>query len=229
MARTGLEEFREVIADFRGVTTWAVKGAVVAPLADLVLQVGAPWPPGVPVITSIVELLTLICVFHFWFGRSHKQLTRRMVVFLVLMCVSFFAHLYLLDAYTFVSPATSKRYAKGFVVRPDVQALIPDEFKTPEEVLSGSEYKAEDVWTAGSITAARLTLLAVWLTMFASLSAFIGTFVMAQRRRTVRTPPRRRASKKKQAAAAAPELESQPAPQPAPGATVPPAQPGRTE
>src|SRR5262245_10317250 len=106
MARTGLEEFREVIADFKSLTSWTVKGAVVAPFADLVLRVGAPWPDGVPVITSVLELITLICVFHFWFGKSHKQLTKLIKVFLVIMCVSFFGYLYLLDTYTFVSPVS---------------------------------------------------------------------------------------------------------------------------
>jgi uncharacterized surface protein with fasciclin (FAS1) repeats len=198
MARTGLEEFREVIGDFKSLTSWTVKGAVVAPLADLVLRVGAPWPDGVPVITSVLELITLICVFHFWFGKSHKQLTRLMKVFLVIVCVSFFGYLYLLDTYTFVSPASSKRYAKGFIELPNVKRLIPAEFKTADEVLRNSEYKEEEVWTAGSITAARLVLLAVWLTLFASLSVLIATFIMAQRRKTVKAPRRRRRMKKKE-------------------------------
>ena len=197
MARTGLEEFREVIADFKSLTSWTVKGAVVAPLVDLVLRVGAPWPDGVPVITSVLELITLICVFHFWFGKSHKQLTKLIKVFLIIVCVSFFGHLYLLSTYTFVSPASSKRYAKGFILMPHVKRLIPTEFKTADEVLQNSEYKEEEVWTAGSITAARLTLLAVWLTMFASLSALIATFIMAQRRKTVKAPRRRRTRKTK--------------------------------
>jgi hypothetical protein len=204
MAKSGLEEFREVLADFKSVTAWTAKVAVAAPFADFVLQVGAPWPPGVPVITSIVELITLICVFHFWFGKSHKQLTRMMGIFLVVLCVSFFGHLYLLDTYTFVNPASSKRYAKGFVVLPNVQLLIPGEFKSPEEVLSKSEYKEEDVWTAGSITAARLTLLAVWLTLFASLSGLIGTFIMAQRRKIVKAPAGRRRPKNKPPVPASP-------------------------
>jgi hypothetical protein len=204
MAKSGLEEFREVLADFKSLTALGAKAAVAAPLADFVLQVGAPWPTGVPLITSIVELITLIYVFHFWFGKSHKQLTMKLRIFLVILCVSFFGHLYLLDTYTFVNPASSKRYAKGFVVLPSVQQLIPGEFKSPEEVLSKSEYKEEDVWTAGSITAARLTLLAVWLMMFASLSGLIGTFIMAQRRKIVKAPARRRGPKKKPAVPVSP-------------------------
>jgi len=186
MAKSGLEEFREVITDVRGITSWAVNGAVVAPLADLVLHLGAPWPTGVPIITSLVELISLICVFHFWVRKSLKKLTRRMVIALAALLISFFGYLYLFDTYTFVNPATSKRYAKGFRVRPEIQALIPDQIKSPEEALSGLEYREEEVWTIGSITAVRLTLLAAWVLMFGSLSVFIGTFVMAQRRRVVR-------------------------------------------
>jgi uncharacterized surface protein with fasciclin (FAS1) repeats len=204
MARTGLEEFREVVTDFKSLTSWTVNGAVVAPLADFALHVGAPWPDGVPVITSVLELITLICVFHFWFGKSHKQLTKLIIVSLITVCVSFFSYLYLVDTYTFRNPATSKRYAKGFVVRPNVQRLIPAEFKTPEEVLHNSEYKEEEVWTAGSITAVRLVLLAVWLMMFGSLSALIATFIMAQRRKTIKAPPPRRRTKKKQTVPASP-------------------------
>ena len=204
MARTGLEEFREVIADFKSLTSLTVKGAVVAPLADFALHIGAPWPDGVPVITSVLELITLICVFHFWFGKSHKQLTKLIKLFLIIVCVSFFGYLYLSDTYTFRNPASSKRYAKGFIVLPNVQQLIPTEFKTPEEVLQNSEYKEEEVWTAGSITAVRLTLLAVWLTMFGSLSALIATFIMAQRRKTVNAPRRRSRTKKNQTVPANP-------------------------
>jgi hypothetical protein len=186
MAKSGLEEFREVITDVKNLSSWGVKSAVAAPLADFVLRVGAPWPTGVPIITSIVELISLICVFQLWSRKTQKQLTRRMAISLTVLIISFFSYLYLFGSYTFINPATSRRYAKGFVIRPDIQSLIPKEFSSPAEALSGSEYKEEEVWTASSITAARLTLLAAWLFVFGSLSVFLGTFVIAQRRRTVR-------------------------------------------
>jgi hypothetical protein len=186
MPGSGLEEFREVISDVRSITSWAVGGAVAAPLADLVLHIGAPWPPGVPLITSLVELASLICVFHFWVGLAQRRLTTRILVALVAVLISSLAYLYLFDTYTFVNPATSKRYAKGFVVRPDIEAMLHRELSSPEEALAGLEYREEEVWTAGSITAARLTLLATWLLAFGSLSTFLGTFVIAQRRRRVR-------------------------------------------
>lgn len=186
MAKTGLDEFRDVVTDYKGVLSWVVNGAIAAPLADFVLHLGAPWPSGVPVITSVVELIILIGIFHFWRGKSQKLLTRRMVVALVFLALSFAGYLYFFSSYTFVNPATSKRYAKGFVVRPDIQTMIPNPIKSADAALVGAEYKEEDVWTSQSLTAARLALLATWLLLFGSLSAFIGTFVLAQRKRKSR-------------------------------------------
>jgi hypothetical protein len=186
MANTGLDEFRAVITDYKAVQSWAVNGAVVAPLADFILHIGAPWPTGVPIITSVVELIVVISIFHFWSRKSQKFLTRLMIAALIVLLVSFFGYLYLFDSYSFVNPATSKRYAKGFVVRPEVQALIPHRISSPEAALIGSEYKEEEVWTANSLTASRLSLLATWLLLFGSLSCLIGTFVLAQRKRKIR-------------------------------------------
>jgi hypothetical protein len=188
MAKTGLEEFREIITDIRSLTSWAVNTAVVAPLADFILKIGAPWPVGVPIITSLVELITFIGIFQFWSRKSQKFSSRVLIISFFILVLSFFSYLYLFDSYTFVNPATQKRYTKGFLVKPEIQEMIPDYFKNPDQALAGSEYKEEEIWEPNSITAARLVLLLNWLILFISLSIFIGTFVMAQRRKRVRTP-----------------------------------------
>lgn len=186
MPRTGLDEFRDVITDYKTTISWVVKGAITAPLADFVLHIGAPWPAGVPIITSVTELIILISIFHFWRGKSQKVFKRLMIGALIVLVISFAAYLYLFDSYTFVNPAKSKRYAKGFVVRDEIQNLIPRQIESVDAALRGAEYEAGSVFTESSLTAARLALLASWLVLFASLSAFIGTFVLAQRRRRVR-------------------------------------------
>ncbi len=186
MPPNGLEEFREVLSDVKSITTWAIGGTVVAPLADLVLHVGAPWPNGVPVVTSLVELASMICVFHFWRSKNQKQLKTRLVITLLVLFVSLFGYLFLIDSYTFVNPATSRRFAKGFCVLPEIETMIPTQIANPEAALAGNEYREEEVWTAGSITGVRIVLLMTWLLVFSSLAAFIGTFVIAQRRRRPR-------------------------------------------
>ena len=179
---SGLEEFRAVIADYKSIGPWAMGGTVFVPLVDYVLRLGPPWPEGVAIITSIVELLVLIVVFHFGFGSGYKRVSRRMMVSLVLLVVSFGAYLYFNSSFTFTAGASADKFVKGFVLRPDVVPLITSDF-TVDDALRSSEYRPEAVWTENSITAMRLILLSVWLVSFVLLSMTIASFVIYQRRR----------------------------------------------
>jgi hypothetical protein len=181
-SRSGLDEFRAVIADYKSIGPWVMGGTVLVPLVDYVLRLGPPWPEGVVIITSVVELLVLISVFHFWFGSGYKRVSRRMVFSFVLLVVSFGAYLYFNSSYTFTVGTSTDKYVKGFVLRPDVAPLIAPDF-TPDDALSSAEYRPEAVWTAGSITAVRLVLLSLWLTSFVLLSTAIASFVIYHRRR----------------------------------------------
>lgn len=182
---SGLQEFKDVLADFKSITSYAVTGTIAAPLADFALNLGPPSPAGVQLLTSVVELVTLISVFHFWFGASQKRLKRRITALLIVLCLSFFGYMILSGYVTFTNPSDSKRYAKGLVVRADVRELIPEPFKDADDALQNYEYEPSRIWETWSITAANVLLLVNWIVLFASLSAFIGTFVISQRHRTV--------------------------------------------
>jgi hypothetical protein len=67
----------------------------------------------VPVITSIAQLLTLIFIFHFWFRKTNKQLNRRMVIALLVLCITFFSYLYLSTFYIVDDPDTKQRFVWG--------------------------------------------------------------------------------------------------------------------
>jgi hypothetical protein len=185
--KSGLAEFKEVISDFRSLTSWAVGSAVAAPLADLALKLGPPWPTGVPIITALAELLALICIFHYWFSAGLKTHRRRMLITLLVLCLSFITYFALFSEFTYAPSALDERQVKGFVLRADVAPVINDQFTT-DDALEGAEYKADQVWKAWSITVMRLTILVTWLVLFVSLGVFIGTFIIAQRRRTIKIP-----------------------------------------
>jgi hypothetical protein len=182
--RSGLDEFRAVIADYRSIGPWAIGGTVFVPLVDYILRLGPPWPEGIAGITSVTELLVLMCVFHFGFRSGYKRVSRRMIVSLVVLTVCFGAYLYLNSYFTYTAGATGEKFVKGFIVRPDVAPLINSDF-TPDDALAGSEYRAESVWTGDSITAMRLLLLLLWLTSFCSLATAIASFIIYHRRRPV--------------------------------------------
>jgi hypothetical protein len=185
MAQSGIAEFKEVLTDFRSLTSWSIGGAVAAPLADLALKLGPPWPPGAFLISSLAEILTLIYIFHFWFRANHKQLGKRMRASVITLLLSALTYLVLFDLFTFQSPSSNQRYTKGFVPKPDKKMLL-DAGRSEDEVLRGSEYNPNQVWKSWSITAVHLSLLGAWTVIFISLSIVVGSFVISQRRKRIR-------------------------------------------
>jgi hypothetical protein len=180
---TSLDDFRQALIDYRNISAWAMGGAVAVPLVDYVARLGPPWPwaAGVPIITSIVELLTLILVFHFCSRSRRKAVSRRLVLMLVLLLVGFGTYLYVNSSFTFSSPVDGDKHVKGFALKPDVAPLITAEY-SEDDALKGVEYRPEEVWTASSISLVRLSLLFLWLLSFACLSGIIASFVLFHRR-----------------------------------------------
>lgn len=185
---TGLEEFNQVISDFRSISSLAVKGAVAAPFADVVLRqfnigLAPPWPTGVLVITSVAELLALICIFHYWRTKSKKSFNRRMLAALIIMIIGFSGYCYLLGTFTRTHPKTKQSIVLGFEPVNDSLRTAFREGYTADEALEENEYNPATIWSARSINGTRASLLLAWLLTFIALSTFIGAFVIAQRRR----------------------------------------------
>jgi hypothetical protein len=189
VARNGLEEFKEVMADFRSLTSLATKGAVAVPFADLVLRqfdtgISPPWPPGILIITSIAELLTLIFVFNFFFKSTRKALNKLMLALITVLCLSFVGYLYLFSTYTEKHPKTKQAVILGYEpVNNDIKQAFAEGY-TVNQMLEENEFAPEKIWTQNSITIIRIVILLVWLVVFVSFSSFVASFVMLQRRPT---------------------------------------------
>ena len=185
MPKTGLEEFKEVMSDFKNISSYAVGGTAAAPLAvSLATKLGPPWPPGLSLITSLTELVVMMSIFHFWFDESLEQMSKKISLALILIIISLFSYLFLMNTFVFEYPTTKNKEARGFILNENIKKLAQDpEFDTAEKLLEGYEYDANKIWKPWSITIINLTLMAFWLTFFVSLSIFIGTFVMYQRRK----------------------------------------------
>lgn len=190
MPRTGLDEFREVVTDFRSFLSWTLNVAIVAPIADFVIKLGPTWPSGLPIITTLVEVIVLMLLFHFFARKAQRRISRVMYGVLCALVFAFPAYLVIRETYTFESAVTKNRDAKGFVLRPEVATLIPASVTDADDALVKAEYEPKSVWTPGSITAVKMTLLGLWLVTFASLVASLASFVLLQRKRHVAPLPR---------------------------------------
>ncbi|KYF81996.1 hypothetical protein BE11_21160 [Sorangium cellulosum] len=180
--KSGMGSLRELLVDVKTLSGWAAKGIIAAPLVDVLLGFGPPWPRQLPVITSCAELLTLLLVLSYLGGRSAKALTGSMSKFAAVTGFCFIAYAVLSSQLIFTAP-TGERFSSGLSLRPDIAPLITASY-TPTEALRDGGWDPEAVWTRGSITAARTAMILVWISMFCSFVACLGIFAL--RGKTVR-------------------------------------------
>jgi hypothetical protein len=144
----GLEEFKAVVTDFSSVASNAAKLAVIFPLADLVLQIGPPFPRATPFITSLVMLFVLMLCFHFGFGKPRKKLNRLLILSFLLLSIN--SILYFTLYSTFVDETTCgaektirqvKGYALNSASNTEIKAQIEAEERKDSMYTGGSGKK----------------------------------------------------------------------------------------
>jgi len=189
----GLREFWETLTDVQNVGSWMVKGALVVPLIDLITSIGPPWPPGVDLITPVVEVVALIYIFEYWRPKSKAEAfyRRRMRITLIITVFCLFLYVLLLAFLSFSPPWSRNRFAKGFVLTPAAEIGVNSGI-SPDTILGQNNWDPSTVWTSPSIHVTEVAFLLMWLFFFVGLSLYVGTFVMAHRRResSSRPPPR---------------------------------------
>jgi hypothetical protein len=182
---TGLDQFREVLKDFRRLGPLALKAAVAIPFLDAWTRLGPPPATSLSIATPMAEFLALIWVFHFCYQLKRNQLDRRMKRALVGFCVGAILSFALIEQFTVIPGDGRERVVQGFMLQPEIKPLIADTY-TPRDALRDSAYDTSRVWTQTSVTITHVTLIAAWLFTFVSLVIYLGTFVIAQQR-TIRS------------------------------------------
>ena len=183
MGTTGLSEFKEVLADFQQLGSLALKGVVAAPLADLWLKLGPPPVRPIAVLTSLMEFVTVVWVFQFWYSLKERGLNIRMKLALGFFVLGLVSSLVLLGRFT-VSPGEGReKVVEGWSIRPDVRPLLDSSY-TAEQALRDSEYDPDRVWTKESVVVVRTSITIVWVATFDCLAVYLTLFLILQRRRS---------------------------------------------
>ena len=192
MAR-GIDDFKRLLAEFRGLSTWAVGSAVTVPFAAALVDLSPPWPKGAVLATAIVELIVLALVFQF-LRRSRKGLINGTLAASVLgLAVVSPIYLLQLSLYSYEVPTTRERFVKGDECTPAAKKVFAD--RCPDlglDELKTAEYTAERLWTRRSVATVRVRLVLLWAAAFAALSAALGSFLVYQLRAPRRSRPRAR-------------------------------------
>jgi hypothetical protein len=77
---TGLDDFKQLLKEYRGLSLWAAGGSVIFPFVASFVAIIALWPAGLNVITSVFQLLALIFVYQRYNSSSKAIITRNVTI-----------------------------------------------------------------------------------------------------------------------------------------------------
>ncbi|MDR6871114.1 xanthosine utilization system XapX-like protein [Bosea sp. BE125] len=181
---SGYDDFLQTLRRFRSLSVLTVSGGAVVPFFAYLAKISPPWPPGIMILTAIVELLGLIISFQFYKQKSRRIVEKSMIFVVLSLAFTSVVYLSTFSQFTYQAPNASTRSIKGFVCRPEVKLAFSQECPdlTPER-LADAQYRAELLWTEWSITIVRMILTLSWLLCCVLLTIFIGIFIVFQGRR----------------------------------------------
>jgi hypothetical protein len=178
-----LSEFWRFAADFRSLTAWIATAVIAAPLADLALGIGPPWPSRTAdaAFLTIVVGFVVMFAFEFWRKRSRRTGQRAFIVSLVIAALLFIS--YLCISAFFVADADDQggKEIIGYTMHGDVQQMAEAEPSkwTPKELLL-QFHDPMEVWTRNSVITMRVVLLLLWLAMWIAIAVGMAAFVSLQ-------------------------------------------------
>jgi hypothetical protein len=181
-----IADFKKFVGNYRSIIGFVTGAAgVSSPLLLGLSGISPPWPKGITTMTALIVLVVLILVY-FLLGQTARLTIKRLMV-CAAVAITVFSLLYLIAYSTFVFqiPTTRELGIKGFVCTADARLVYGD--RCPflgDAELKRQVFDAEAYWTKGSITAARLLLVAGWSVCFGALSLLVGSFVVVLSRKS---------------------------------------------
>jgi hypothetical protein len=195
-----MADFFAFLADFRSLWSWIAKATVIAPLVDLSLNFGPPWPSrvGVSILMGLVELIVLAFVFEFFRHGTPRigKMRLLMAVGACLLFIFFVLHTIIYSFFTLETGVGSERVVIGYSYHPDIESLRSSNpaYHTPK-ILLRKFHDVDAIWTPTSTRVMQCVMLVTWTLLWGFLALVLGVFVIAQWRHAKKRKRRRKRNK----------------------------------
>lgn len=193
---TAFDDFLVMMSRFKRLSFLAIGAGVAVPFVAGLASISPPWPPGVELMTAVVELLALILVFHILYRKKRRRATLVLGSSAALLIITAAAYLVLSSLLTFTTPEPGNtRQVKGLVCQSHIEETFPSQcpLDITAETLAGAGWDPDQIWTPTSIAAGRAVLTLVWMMSFIFLSSTFGAFIVYQSGQSARPDPAGRA------------------------------------
>jgi hypothetical protein len=178
---TGLEEFENLLNEFKKLSTWAASGGIAMPFIAYFASVIPPFPPGMSFMTAVFQLATIAFAYQKYRGKPKYIITRNMRTLLISLFVILTIYIILFSMFTIYIPTAHRSIVIGFQCKPNTAAVFGGKcpFLSLED-LSGVAFDEFELWTPASIAITRSVLAGVWFSFFIALASFLGQFLVYQ-------------------------------------------------
>lgn len=187
---SGIDSFFNILAAYKKTLSWALGSSAILPLLASFAGLSPFWPPGVPLLTSLFTLISVIICFQVLNRESKRVVTKIMIWSIIAFLFFLIAYLVIFSVFTTKLPTTgemiylgcgwsdfSKEIASDFMI--DIDQDCPGQF---DRILRSAEYESSVVWTKSSLTIIRILALGFWLISFSFFAIFVGSFLVYQSR-----------------------------------------------
>ncbi|MGZ8330271.1 MAG: hypothetical protein ACXWVA_04405 [Rhodoplanes sp.] len=187
---TGLDEFKRVLSEYKNLSLWAGGASVIFPFIASFLSVIPPWPAGLNIITSVMQLGALVVSYQ-TFRNTARSVSRNVKLWAALGFMVVLIYMVAFTMLTVYVPYAQRSIVIGFQCLPDAQHVFDQSqyiAKCPflgVEELSAVAFNEFQLLTKFSIAIARMLLIALWFAIFICLAFLIGQFLVYQMRRRV--------------------------------------------
>ncbi len=170
---------------------WAVAAVIALPFAAAYGALTPPWPPGVEIVTAMLEAVAFVLANHWLRPASRAAINRVIVATSIALAIASCAYMLAASVYIYQVPTTKERWVKGYACSQEAQLIYKD--KCPHlgvDELRGAEYEAERLWSVQSIATVKVALVAMWLVAFISVATLIAGMLVhhAQQRNAAARP-----------------------------------------
>jgi hypothetical protein len=184
---TGLDDFKQLLKEFRGLSLWAAGGSVVLPFIASFIAVIPPWPNGLNVMTSVFQLVALIFVYQAYSGSKRATITRNIGILAAALFVIILVYMIVFSMLTIYVPEAKRSIVIGYECIPNAKVVFGSKCPFLDlEDLAGVAYDEFLLWTRMSIALTRSLLIALWFLFFICLASLIGQFLVFQMKRNVK-------------------------------------------
>jgi hypothetical protein len=183
MKATGLDNFHTIWVEYRRL--WIGLASASIPFFAAFSGVAPPWPRQIALLTAVFQLMVVMYVYQTQSRSPRDTVTRNMRWSALLFSTAFFIYLFIFSTFAIYIPGRHEYLVVGFECTEKASETYGSScpFLGLRE-LAEAQYDEFVLWTRFSISTTRTVLTAMWCLFFVGLSAFIGQFIVFQKRQS---------------------------------------------